>query len=127
MTIALPFCRHRRDSNGVEREIEPGLWPCQSPKLIKPRVLGEPVVPAEVCAGQCPFVDHQREPPKSPSALTKRVGLPCVFLGPHTGWRECVSCRGKTKLKEFTCLHPAHEKTTIPDCKKCADYEAKIE
>ncbi len=51
---------------------------------------------------------------------------PCSYLGDQTGDRNCTSCRGHVKLKEFECLHDAHTTTVIRECSCCADYEPRL-
>jgi hypothetical protein len=49
----------------------------------------------------------------------------CRHLGPETGeTRECDTCQGRVRLKVFTCSHPAHGTTTVPECRHCADFNA---
>ncbi len=59
--------------------------------------------------------------------LSKTMIADCVFLGNATGYRECKSCQGNVRLKVFACQHPAHESTTIQECRKCKDYQSPQE
>lgn len=47
----LPPCRHRG------AEFAAGRWSCSSPRLLLPRGTSE-----DLCAGQCPYVDHVPDP-----------------------------------------------------------------
>lgn len=52
MNVTLPVCRHRSGPIG------PGIWRCASPKVVTP---GNSVT-SEMCAGSCPYVDHETDP-----------------------------------------------------------------
>ncbi len=51
---------------------------------------------------------------------------PCLYLGDQTGERPCLSCRGSVRQKVFACSHEAHTDTTILDCARCPDHEARL-
>lgn len=51
---------------------------------------------------------------------------PCLYLGAQTGERPCLTCRGSVRQKVFACSHEAHSDTTILDCSKCPDHEARL-
>jgi len=66
-----------------------------------------------------------------PRAHAERHG-PCAWLGaPVLGTdgkqvtRLCGPCGGKVRAKVFGCGHGSHVDTTIKECERCADYEAK--
>ena len=68
-------------------------------------------------------VDDERKPP--PSKKRDYLGA-CFYLGEHLGDRECQSCAGTVRQKEFACHHEDHESTVIRDCMKCVDYEPSL-
>jgi FkbM family methyltransferase len=47
---------------------------------------------------------------------------PCQHLGEEVGRLECDSCRGRVLVKEFSCRHPRHGRTTLAKCAACPDY-----
>jgi Tfp pilus assembly protein PilF len=63
--------------------------------------------------------DRFRTPADVPAL--RRFGS-CRFLGSFVGFKECDTCRGRTKLKLFNCHHERHDSTTSYECLKCKDY-----
>lgn len=49
-------------------------------------------------------------------------GGKCIHFGEQTGTRQCQSCNGNVRLKVFSCSHPLHRETTLPECATCRDF-----
>ena len=49
------------------------------------------------------------------------------FLSNQIGKRECHGCRGKVRLKTYSCLHELHNETTLRECRRCPDYDERLE
>ncbi len=59
------------------------------------------------------------------AVAARRQRGPCQFLGQETGLRDCSTCRGHVRVKEFACLHAGHAArpvTTARECQSCRDF-----
>src|SRR5262245_53229200 len=56
--------------------------------------------------------------------LGQAAWRPCVHLGPQVTLELCGTCPGRVERKVYRCLHPAHETTTLDECRRCADHTA---
>ncbi len=55
-----------------------------------------------------------------PASTAPRAKRPvCAHLGQQTGWRDCQTCRGKTRLKIYSCA--VRGECVLTDCATCKD------
>jgi hypothetical protein len=114
----LPHCHSRRDFNPQEQ-----IYFCAHPLVNIDRQLVTPAVCGHCTRWRDPKPEKFRD---FPTKVHVRRDGPCMYLGEQTGLRDCPTCRGNIKLKEFRCHHPAHTTTIINECHVCFDYEARL-
>lgn len=119
---------------GAERNLAPchsrreydspaGIYFCAHPQVFAAGDL--------VTFGICAQCRRWQEPPPDryrshPSGTGRSLGIPCFHLGEQTGLRECPSCQGNVRLKVFACHHPAHQETTLDECRFCSEYDPPL-
>lgn len=81
-------------------------------------------VAALIDAGRIPVAFRRHLPAIVPSVRPKRTEA-CVHLGDEKGRRLCAGCQGHVELIVYACAHPAHGETTIANCQRCGDHEAR--
>lgn len=115
LSMSLPYCHSRRDLPD-----EPGVFFCAHPAMH--------AIDQRVRANVCRVCDMWQQP----APLTFREVKPrqqvrncaCIHLGELIGERECSSCRGRVRVKVYSCQHPDHDEVTWPECLNCRDYTA---
>ncbi|HEV3025303.1 MAG TPA: hypothetical protein VGX76_22685 [Pirellulales bacterium] len=117
--MRLPACHSRR-------ELQPGKAPfyCAHPDVHVP----DQLVTAEICR----LCNRWSEPPPDvfrpfpPVVFPPPDAGPCFHLGEQAGLRDCPSCQGNVRIKVFECRHPLHVETTLAECSRCGEYDARL-
>jgi hypothetical protein len=114
----LPFCHSRRALAGQQN-----LFFCAHPRVhARGNLVTESV--CRLCGywqEPAPRIFREFTAPGA-DAVPKSA---CVYFGDLVGTKPCTTCKGSVQLKVFACHHPSRQETTLPDCEKCPDFQAK--
>jgi hypothetical protein len=61
-------------------------------------------------------------PPPASVSTPPRALRPCAHLGAEVGFRTQAAADGHRRLPVFACHHPAHQETTVEECRRCRDW-----
>lgn len=114
--INLPPCVARRSKDGESQGFH-----CLHPQVHVPQQHVSSTV-CSVCTRWNVSLDDLR-----PTGIQSFAGvIHCAHLGEQIGVQTCSTCRGYVQIKEFSCRHPNHSKTTLNECESCRDFVAQV-